>query len=60
MDDESLVSYLESGMDLVTLLASVIPPLGRRAKFIAAFKMQVSGGGGASGQVKLIGSALAP
>ena len=44
MDDESLESILESGQDLTTLLASIIPPLGRRVKFIGAFKAQLNGG----------------
>ena len=47
LDDESLVSCLESDMDMLKVLADIIPSLGRRVKFVNNFKKQLNDNGGA-------------
>ena len=52
MDDDLLVTYVESGLDLLALLETVIPALESRAEFIRAFNEAYISGGEHAGQVK--------
>ena len=52
MDDDSLVTYVESGLDLLALLEKVIPALESRAEFIRAFNKAHISGDDQAGQVR--------